>query len=80
MRKHVVTLTRDERDSLSEIASKGKHPSQKVLNQYLANSPPLENSKVASPHSEYQTGALNTKISVTGLNTFLIPSQTSIRN
>ena len=35
MRKYVVTLTRYERDSLSEIVSKGKHPSQKVLNALI---------------------------------------------
>ena len=35
MRKYFVTLTRDERDSLSEIVSKGKHPSQKVLNALI---------------------------------------------
>lgn len=35
MRKYVVTLTRDERDSLSGIVSKGKHPSQKVLNALI---------------------------------------------
>ena len=35
MRKYVVTLTRDERDSLSGIVSKGKHPSLKVLNALI---------------------------------------------
>jgi enolase len=35
MRKYVVTLTRDERDSLSEIVSKGKHPYQIVLNALI---------------------------------------------
>ena len=32
MKKFTVTLTRDERDELKKISSKGKHRSQKVLN------------------------------------------------
>jgi hypothetical protein len=35
MKKYTVTLTRDERDSLSRIATKGKHSSQKVLNALI---------------------------------------------
>jgi hypothetical protein len=46
MRKYVVTLTRDERDSLSEIVSKGKHPAQKVLNALILP---------GSDESDYQT-------------------------
>jgi len=32
MKKYIVTLTEEERKSLSELISKGKHRSQKVLN------------------------------------------------
>jgi len=32
MRKFIVTLTEDERKSLTELTSKGKHSSQKILN------------------------------------------------
>lgn len=32
MKKYIVTLTEEERDSLTEMTSKGKHRSQKVLN------------------------------------------------
>ena len=32
MKKYIVTLTRDEREMLSRITSKGKHRSQKILN------------------------------------------------
>ncbi len=35
MKKYVVTLTKDERDTLLEITSKGKHSSQKVLNALI---------------------------------------------
>ena len=35
MRKYVVTLTKDERDILLEITSKGKHSAQKVLNALI---------------------------------------------
>jgi hypothetical protein len=32
MKKYVVTLTKDERDELTALTSKGKHKSQKILN------------------------------------------------
>jgi len=32
MKKYIVTLTEEERNSLTEMTSKGKHRSQKVLN------------------------------------------------
>ena len=32
MKKFIVTLTEDERKSLTELTSKGKHSSQKILN------------------------------------------------
>jgi len=35
MKKYTVTLTRNERDILSAIISKGKHTSQKVLNALI---------------------------------------------
>ena len=31
MEKYVVTLTKDERDELTALTSKGKHQSQKIL-------------------------------------------------
>jgi len=35
MKKFTVTLTKDERDELERIASKGKHKSQKVINALI---------------------------------------------
>ena len=35
MKKYTVALTRDERDALLAITSKGKHSSQKVLNALI---------------------------------------------
>ena len=32
MKKFIVTLTKEERESLTELTSKGKHRSQKILN------------------------------------------------
>jgi len=35
MKKYIVTLTKDERDVLGVLASKGKHRSQKILNALI---------------------------------------------
>ena len=35
MKKYTVTLTKDERNNLSGISSKGKHKSQKVINALI---------------------------------------------
>ena len=35
MRKYVVTLSREEREFLSELTTKGKHHSQKILNALI---------------------------------------------
>jgi hypothetical protein len=35
MKKYIVTLTREERESLKKISSKGKHRSQKILNALI---------------------------------------------
>jgi len=35
MKKFTVTLTKDERDELERIASRGKHKSQKVINALI---------------------------------------------
>lgn len=35
MKKYIVTLTKDERGILSELISKGKHRSQKILNALI---------------------------------------------
>ena len=35
MKKYIVTLTVDERKKLTEIATKGKHKSQKVINSLI---------------------------------------------
>jgi len=35
MKKYIVTLTEDERKKLTEIKSKGKHKSQKVINSLI---------------------------------------------
>jgi len=35
MKKYIVTLTEDERETLSVLASKGKHKSQKILNALI---------------------------------------------
>ncbi len=47
MKKYIVTLSKDERDTLREITFKGTHKSQKILNaQILSKSP-----KILSPSS-----------------------------
>ena len=35
MKKYIVTLTKDERNSLKKITSKGKHKSQKIINALI---------------------------------------------
>jgi hypothetical protein len=35
MKKYIVTLTKEERDTLNELISKGKHSAQKVLNALI---------------------------------------------
>lgn len=35
MKKYIVTLTKEERESLKEISSKGKHRTQKILNALI---------------------------------------------
>ena len=35
MKKYIVTLTKDERESLKEVTSKGTHKSQKVINALI---------------------------------------------
>ena len=35
MKNYVVTLTKDERDELTVLTSKGKHKSQKILNALI---------------------------------------------
>ena len=35
MKKDIVTLTKDERETLSTLTSKGKHKSQKILNALI---------------------------------------------
>jgi len=46
MKKYIVTLTKDERDTLSGLTSKGKHRSQKILNALTL---------LACDESKYQT-------------------------
>ena len=40
MKKYIVTLTEEERKTLSDIASKGKQRSQKILNALILNAIP----------------------------------------
>ena len=35
MKKYIVTLTKDERETLGQLTSKGKHRSQKILNALI---------------------------------------------
>ncbi len=35
MKKYIVTLTKEEREYLNKIVSKGTHKSQKVINAYF---------------------------------------------
>ncbi len=35
MKKYIVTLTKDERETLGALTSKGKHKSQKILNALI---------------------------------------------
>ena len=55
MKKYIVTLTEEERSSLTEMTSKGKHKSQKVLNALTL---------LACDEGEYQNlRSTNTEIS-----------------
>jgi len=46
MKKYIVTLSKEEREVLSALASKGKHKSQKILNALIL---------LGCDESEYQT-------------------------
>jgi len=46
MKKYIVTLTKEEREKLSSIASKGKHKSQKIINSLIL---------LGSDEGEFQT-------------------------
>jgi hypothetical protein len=35
MKKHIVTLTKEEREALGELPSKGKHKSQKIIDALI---------------------------------------------
>jgi len=35
MKKYIVTLTKDERETLNALTSKGKHKSQKIFNALI---------------------------------------------
>jgi hypothetical protein len=35
MKKYIVTLSKDERETLGALASKGKHKSKKILNALI---------------------------------------------
>ena len=35
MKKYIVTLSKEERETLSALASKGEHKSQKILNALI---------------------------------------------
>jgi len=35
MKKYIVTLTEDERETLGILASRGKHKSQKIINSLI---------------------------------------------
>jgi hypothetical protein len=49
MKKYIVTLTLDEQDSLSELASKGKHGSQEILNALILLGPTRASSRKSAP-------------------------------
>jgi transposase len=50
MKKYVVTLTKDERDELTALTSKGKHKSQKILNGIILLS--CDTGKFQKQHSK----------------------------
>ena len=50
MKKYIVTLTEEERKTLSDIASKGKQRSQKILNALIL---------LGCDKGEYQNRTLN---------------------
>ena len=69
MKKYIVTLTKDERKTLSDLASKGTQKSQKILNALIL---------LDCDEGEYQIGSSlfrvgNLKISI--LNSLLTASQ-----
>ena len=50
MKNYVVTLTKDERDELTVLTSKGKHKSQKILNAHTLLS--CDTGKFQKQHSK----------------------------
>ena len=49
MKKYIVTLTKDEREQLSRLTSKGEHKSQKIINALIL---------LGCDESKYQTKRL----------------------
>jgi hypothetical protein len=50
MKKYIVKLSKDEREDLRAITSKGKHKSQKILNAQILLGWPSTNVAVTSRH------------------------------
>jgi len=59
MKKYIVTLTKDERETLVALTSKGKHKSQKILNALIL---------LGCDEGEYQMKRLTNEVMVSVLN------------
>jgi hypothetical protein len=59
MKKYTVTLTKDERESLDTLTSKGKHKSQKILNALIL---------LGCDEGEYQEKRLTNEVMAQVLN------------
>jgi hypothetical protein len=59
MAKYTVTLTKDEREALGALTSKGKHKSQKILNALIL---------LGCDEGEYQTKLLTNEVIALALN------------
>ena len=59
MKKYIVTLSKDEREALSKLTSKGKHRSQKILNALIL---------LGCDEGEYQEKHLTNEVMANVLN------------
>jgi hypothetical protein len=54
MKKYIVTLSKEERETLSELASKGEHKSQKILNALILLGCDEGENQIKHPTKGYQ--------------------------
>ena len=61
MKKYIVTLAKDERETLGALTSKGKHKSQKILNALILLGCDEGEYQVKRSTNEVMSSALNIK-------------------